>query len=430
MIEKFIDSVLIIDDSKSEIIELENFFIENDIRVNHFTPVELEGKKGYFKNRKLIIVDLFLVDSDNLTSNIARIRKYFKSYIGKEFGSYGIVLWTKHLDNLNAFRDKIKLDQDSYTLPKFIIGLDKTKYLAAGNYKDVIADLESEISKNAGAYFFINWNNLVHLGKEKTTNQIFDLVKDYNKQEDDLRYILLELARNYTGISIAKSNEYVLEHDAIKAMSELLQYDITNSFDKKSQLFENVENIKFSGGSDDENKIFAELNSRLLIDFTNKSQTNVIPGNVYELLNNNPNHTISEVSFKQNRKLKTVNVNDTFKNLKNIIIEVTPPCDFAEDKKSKRSRIISGIMFDYQSDLLDYFKSDSYYRELYPIKYVNDDKLKLIIFDFKYFNSINEDELKNEKNYKIIFRVKDKLFADILQKLSSHTARLGLAVLH
>ena len=106
MIEKFIDSVLIIDDSKSEIEELEKYFIENDIRVNHFTPAELEKKTGVFKNRKLLIIDLFLVDGDNLTSNISRIRKYLKNFIGKEFGNYGVVLWTKHVENLNELGTK------------------------------------------------------------------------------------------------------------------------------------------------------------------------------------------------------------------------------------------------------------------------------------------------------------------------------------
>ena len=302
MIEKFIDSVLIIDDSKSEIEELEKYFIENDIRVNHFTPDELDKKNGVFKNRKLLIIDLFLVDQDNLINNISRIRKYLKSFIGKEFGNYGVVLWTKHLENLNDFRDKIKLDQDAYALPQFIIGLDKTKYLAAGSYNGVITDLENEISKNAGAFFFVNWSNLVQTGKEKATNQIFDLVKDYNKQENDLKFILLKLAHNYTGIPIAKSNEYGLEHDAIKAMTDLVHYYITNSFNSKSNLFDDIENIKYSGSQEDEYKIFGDLNSRLLLDLTNISQSNVLPGNVYEIIINEPNQIISEISFKEDRK--------------------------------------------------------------------------------------------------------------------------------
>lgn len=430
MIEKFIDSVLIIDDSKSEIEELEKYFNENDIRVNHYTPDELEKKTGIFKNRKLIIIDLFLVDGDNLANNISRIRKYLKDFIGKEFGNYGVVLWTKHLENLTEFRDKIKLDHDSYNLPLFILGLDKTKYLTAGSYKGVIEDLEKEISKNAGAFFFVNWSNLVQTGKEKATNQIFDLVKDYNKQENDLKFILLKLAHNYTGIPIAKSNEYGLEHDAIKAMTDLVHYDITNSFNAKSNLFDDIENIKFSGGQDEEYKIFADLNSKLLLDFTNISQSNVLPGNIYEIINSDPNRIISELTYKESSKINLVKINEVFNNVKNIIIEVTPPCDFAQDKKSNRSRFVSGIMFDYAKDFKKYFNNDSFYKELYPIKYGTEDTLKIIVFDFKFFNSINESELKEAGNFKILFRAKDKLFADILQKLSSHTARLGLAVIH
>jgi len=38
--------------------------------------------------------------------------------------------------------------------------------------------------------------------------------------------------------------------------------------------------------------------------------------------------------------------------------------------------------------------------------------------------------LKNSLEYKIIAKAKDKLFADVLQKLSSHTARLGIAILY
>lgn len=429
MIEKFIDSVLIIDDSKSEIEELEKYFFENDIRINHYTPDELERKTGVFKNRKLLIIDLFLVDGDNLTGNISTIRKYLKDFIGKEFGNYGVVLWTKHLEHLDAFRGKIKLDQEVYTLPLFIIGLDKTKYLTAGNYNGVIDDLEKKISKNTGASFFVNWSNLVQVGKEKATNQIFDLVKDYNKQEDDLKFILKKLAHNYTGIPTSKANDYELEHDAIKAMTDLLHHEITNSFKSKTNLFDDIEKIEFSGIKEDEFKIFGDLNSKLLLDFTNFSQSNVLPGNVYELISDDSNNIISELSYRESKKIKTVKTTEVFENVKNIIIEVTPPCDFSQDKKSNRSRFISGIMFDHSKGFKKYFSDQSFYKELYPIKYDNEEALKVIIFDFKFFNSINEAELKNEAKFKILFRAKDKLFADILQKLSSHTARLGLSVI-
>ncbi len=54
----------------------------------------------------------------------------------------------------------------------------------------------------------------------------------------------------------------------------------------------------------------------------------------------------------------------------------------------------------------------------------------MAIFDFYKFQTINESDLINKCKFKVIMKTKDKLFADILQKLSSHTARLGIAALY
>ena len=58
---------------------------------------------------------------------------------------------------------------------------------------------------------------------------------------------------------------------------------------------------------------------------------------------------------------------------------------------------------------------------------IDNDKIFGIILDFRYINNFSEDEVNS--NFEFIFRVKDKLFADILQKMSSYTARLGLSII-
>lgn len=84
-------------------------------------------------------------------------------------------------------------------------------------------------SKNTYS-FFVNWNILVNKGKEKQLNKFLNQLVTILKQEEDLKFILLKLAHNYTGIPIENANDWHLEHDAIKAMSDLVHYDITNSF--------------------------------------------------------------------------------------------------------------------------------------------------------------------------------------------------------
>ena len=43
---------------------------------------------------------------------------------------------------------------------------------------------------------------------------------------------------------------------------------------------------------------------------------------------------------------------------------------------------------------------------------------------------IDDKDLKDASKYKILFRANPKLFADIIQKFSSHAARLGLSIVH
>lgn len=75
-------------------------------------------------------------------------------------------------------------------------------------------------------------------------------------------------------------------------------------------------------------------------------------------------------------------------------------------------------------------KKECFYSEIYPVITPEDTVPQILILDFRYFGSEEDTNLKEAKKYKILFRAKPKLFADIIQKFSSHAARLGLSVIH
>jgi len=192
----------------------------------------------------------------------------------------------------------------------------------------------------------------------------------------------------------------------------MLSYEIIHEHTEIISLFANPEQITFSGTDVEKSKVFASLNSRLFLDFKNIDQAAVIPGNVYEILDKDSFFGVAEAP----------------KGATKILIEITPPCDFSADKKVNRSRVMGGFyLTDFDSKgQKEKFLKENYYKELDGL--IIDEKLppQKVRFDFRYFGSINEADLKDIKQYKLVFRFKDKLFADILQKLSSHIARLGL----
>lgn len=462
MIEDFIDSALIIDDSANEIEELLAFLIRKDIWVKHLTPEEI-GNRGTekFRNRRIIFLDLFLVDSDTQIGNIARIRRILRDTFGKNFGTYGIVLWTKHLEHLNDFRSKIALDEELYMLPLFIVGMDKSKYLAARTFDGVMEDLELELKNNSAATFFIKWSTFITKGRDNAVMNIYGLEKNYEHQSENIKFLLFQLAKNFSGIPIDKIGTHNITQDAVKAFCDLLNYEILSACSEDNFLFEGITELlykyvinhdcyEYSSNNhihinNDNNKfyknstiitisdkrltpqkeaveylnkaivrMYSEINSKLLIDCKNLKQDVVIPGNIYSVLVDS-HFKISDDKLPPNATP--------------IVIEVTPPCDFSNDKKGGISRIVSGFICDYSMDVIkSHVKGDYMYKEFWPIQ-VDNTSPKIIAFDFKYFGSLAENHLKNDRQYKLLFRAKDKLFADILQKLSSHTARLGLAVI-
>lgn len=464
MLKDFISSALIIDDSKEEIEKLKEFLEGEDIWVKHYTPAEIETltkSQQPFNNRKLIFLDLYLNDRENIENNIARIRSYFSGIIGNDFGTYGIVLWTKHTDEFNSFVERIYKTANKYTPPLFVVPLEKNQFLAKGDFSRVLEKLEEKLSNDLASSFFVEWNKAVKKGSDNTISTLYSLFETNKNKQKYLEAVLFKLACNYTGIPVnitqtdnsegakeivkesLKMVNPFLQMDLVKSLMGSLQVEISNSYKNIEHLFTNPVNLVYEP-SDEKTHIFSKLNSLLLLDFHNLLQEIVLPGNIYEVLeNNNPiyiNHFYSKqneiiidehIDFKDMAKDETGNVFETPKNIKRIVIEITPPCDFAGNKKQLQSRIIGGIILEYSNKLKEkYFKGDGFYSFLCPISFNGFEKPQMIIFDFYKFQTINEENLRNIDKYKIIAKAKDRLFADILQKLSAHTARLGIAILY
>jgi len=434
MLQEFITSALIIDDSEHEIEKLKEYLEDKDIWVKHYTPTELDKKTSPFNNRKLIFLDLYLENQNTLENNIAKIRSYFSTIIGKDFGTYGIVLWTKHTDEAGAFIERIYKTANKYTPPLFVLPLEKNEFLRKGSFEGVLEKLEEGLTGDVSSSFFIEWNKAVKKGSDNTITTLYSLFETNDKKNKYLEAILFKLACNYTGIPEGTIEGYDLQNDLVKSLMDSLQFEISSNYKNIPNLFDDPKDYVYNDTVEEKTKVFSKLNSLLMLDTQNCNQDSVIPGNFYEVLDHNSPLYIKEVIYR--KKSENLDSHDDFKeiNKRRICIEVTPPCDFAQNKKQSLSRIVGGIQMDFNKEILkgnnSPFKTDNYYTFLYPVNIGGFENPQMIIFDFYKFQTLQENQLKNPANFKILMKAKDKLFADVLQKLSSHTARLGIAIMY
>ena len=179
MLEDCINSAIIVDDKEDEIEDLMNVLTANGIYVEFH---EYKGDfhvagEGHLKNRNLIFMDLML--NNNSTQNRENISIVIsvlaKLTNGPYFGSYGLIVWTKHDEFINDLKDslsKVSLakenDQDEEETdssdeeeiitdihldnpPLFVVGLSKSKYNKGNgiyDYNSLQNDLEQELFEN------------------------------------------------------------------------------------------------------------------------------------------------------------------------------------------------------------------------------------------------------------------------------------------
>ena len=449
LFDEFVNSAIVVDNVESELKPLVGLLRKKDIRVDSF----LYGKnriKTFHRNRQLIFIDMILnedsrMDAENMSMVIDTLHKL----CADDFGLYGLVVWTKHPEKIGDLKARISKaaftkenatgtnadDEEETTQvkiipPLFILALNKNKYIKAGyDYSSLPQDLDVALKKDKSACFFVKWSMSVMLAKDDAVKGIYNMVDNYCEQSARIPFLLYKLALNHTGAPSCHSNITV---DAYKAFDELLYSEL--AIQQKNVVapqFSKVTSNPFGEDAGVLQTISAKLNERICIDSSSLPTKVVVPGNVYLLKDTKSPLKIDIGDGFCKNILEKVDV----KTIKYVAIELTPPCDFSQLKKIY-SRLVGGIVFDIPLGInskkkklnfkIDHKELGDKTYALYPIT-IGDDKVRCIFFDFRYLQTISEIKLKNAKKFELWFRAKPKFFADVLQKFSSHAARLGLS---
>lgn len=437
-----LNRVLIIDDKEEETIGLRQVLEADDVAVEYVNPTKLAGIE-FHRNRQIVFMDLMLDgDVNHLKSNISRIINILRNNITSSMGLYGLVVWTSHENEVEALKESLgkayKADIEGtvnqgqvqivgartpmpvkpITPPLFVVSLDKNKYNQNG-YTTLLTDLEAELTKDTAAYFFTTWYGSVIKGVSKSVNDIYSLAPEYPKRKDELKYLLYILGLNHIGVDKGRNYDKITD-DAFKAFDELLSSDLTSMQRGTMDLFNPVPQKQWGGDTTKKKKVSALLNTKLFIDKDNLSDQHIVPGNVYKVLNANSPLAI------QNKPQDLAQFNLQYQN---IAIELTPPCDFSH--KKIYSRLIAGYAFDatgLSKNNLEEIEKILTGDKIYNVWLVMiDSKIMILSFDFRYLFTPTDADMKDPAQFTLWFRAKPRLFADVLQKFSSHAARLGLA---
>lgn len=463
-IEDFIQRVIVIDNKPKEVKGLLNAMESIDVTADF---IDVSQEDGAFRvinhNRQLVFIDLLVADDnpDNYKTNISKLIKILSELIGTDFGPYGLVVWSKHPEYENALLERLNTavinihenqnnnstteDNDEEAVevdlhikvpPLFVICLNKGEYFGSdGGTWDInklLQDLNAKLQEDTAASFFIEWYQAVKKAAFKSISSVFNISDDYGKRDVQVKYLLMNLAHNETGSKIKDHN---LTMAAYKSFNTLLNSELYNEVREVDHPdFKDFKEKPFGNEVETLQTISAKLNMRLFIESDALPRNEILPGYVYKINKNSP------LGIKDTHKLPITYIDDNNEpqetkdyQVEYIAVELTPPCDSAH--KKVYSRLVGGYIFDlplgkYKKDKHKHFFfepsiGDKTYA-LFPIILPGSENVKAIVFDFRYLWTPSDDDILNSGQYKLLFKFTQPLFADILQKFSSHASRLGL----
>lgn len=459
-IEDVINRAVVIDNKEEEGSAIAKALSDADVHTDFILVDDgsIDEINTFIHPRELIVADLLLNENKNeAITNISRLIGIINKLQPKDSKFYGIIIWTKHKELAQDFLDRISRvvkiggekkdecnEEDEVITqvfltnpPLFILCLDKMGYMKDGrwNFNDLLQDINAKLTESKTAYFSLKWKQTINKSIENVTNDIFRLSTDYKKHEEELSYILKALSQNETG----EKENVNLAIGAYKAFDNLLHSELSSII--RNENLPDLSGITENPYGDNISKLqemSAKINTSLFIDSQNLNTQEVIPGNIYRILDSNsyltvPSGEVVEIPIKGegDKYVRSKNYNKV-----DIAIELTPPCDFTN--KKIYSRFVGGYVFDVplgknkvgKRDLVfDSPREDKRYA-VSPIVVPGEDKVKCIVFDFRYLWTLNENEVLDNTKYALWFKAKPGLFADILQKFSSHASRLGINDIH
>ena len=447
-IENMLDRVVVIDNREDEIEDLVVKLKDFDISVDKYVVSDdYSSLPVMTRNRQLIFIDLMLDEDEGHTAtNIARVIQILKHIVGKGFGPYGLVIWSKHTNKMKDVITRLTTastslpstdeqhsdDEDEVSVgifldnpPLFVIDVDKIQFKSTGewDFSNLMSVLNQRLQESNASYFFLRWLSVTRQASQDTIDSIYRLTSDYQSKEAEISHLLYLLAFNHTGIS---HNYPGITSDSYKAFSDMLHPKI-NALTSGEPIpdFSKVDtSFKFK----DEDFVLARLNEILFIDGIGIEQSEIVPGNIYQIMEEDsplivkPEQRVKLQKMKPNGK-DTIGYYDY--DCVPIAIELTPPCDFSNKKIA--SRLVGGYIVNYAANIGNkkLRSSDKYYI-LPPVTLPGEETIKYVIFDFRHLFTPTDENLRNASKYKVLFRANHSLFSDILQKFSSHAARLGL----
>ncbi|APF17523.1 hypothetical protein Calab_2006 [Caldithrix abyssi DSM 13497] len=411
--------VVLIDDKFKEALPLIRVLSQERIAVTFFSGRIEELPSEPFQDVRIIFMDMVLdgLDGADDKTIISTLMGVVKKIVSPESGPFILAVWTKHPEKVekvqNALREEgfyliqINLEKEYF----FKMSEDGKEWLFDENkFDDLKKKLKEKTQEIEIFETFIIWENLIHDSASETVNEVSRFSEYNDAWNDEIKKIFYNLSKAWAG----RREDDVAVKDSFYSFHQIFN-DI---LERKTQSIETAD-VVFEEG-ELSNEVKGKINFRILADTSTYEK--VYPGIVYKVHSLESSFMSDILNENDDKRLNLI-----IRGSIPVLIEVSPVCDFVQNKM-RMSRMIKGVLLpdsveNYNSVWRKIKKSASF---LYvsPVIYYGNSVFRMVL-DFRYFTS---EPLSNQER-ETIFRIRKDILNDIQTRLAFHVNRTGVLFL-
>lgn len=445
--------IVIVDDRIDEALPLISLFSKNGAPVTYFNGQMDELPETPLKDVRIVFMDLRLsqgkLETKTIVSSFVSI---IKRLISPNNGPFVLFLWSKHdadyLPNVTeCFQDVLKKLK-----PTILLNMDKGSLLIEedGELKYSLSGIEerlkTELARTGALELFILWENLVHLSAAETVSAFSSLYDTKDDWIKNMPIIFKALVKSRIGKNYNNATKEQIFTEGLCAFNgaflDYLEKNISEcNFQDVNMMVPVQEELN-------DLKIQAKINTRLHLQSVKFPH---VPGTLYRYDEQEKsrffgkyNTFISEcidmnlvlsdmaidfgLDLKQlyanSKKLKPVfemDKREFIESLTPILLEVSPGCDFAQQKWTVH-RLLPGLAVPYY--YFKFIRRSDYLMPTPPFE-INE-TIYGFVFDLRYLTSLPLSEFAKIENMRDMCVFRQELISLIQTNLGRHVSRLGI----
>lgn len=346
--------VLVVDDKEEE-----GLHIALALHREGFSPWFVKYDQAHLQNKVYgshsgvwcVVMDIDLLGGgltgSESTLAFGTVESAILALLEENNGPFVLVTWSRHDESAAGLFEHLKERLPERMRPFKLLQLDKESFLSESS--DLCVDLRRGLGEIPALSCLMNWENAARSSACEVSQTLFEAAKGIGSGDtgNNLRHVLCSLARAHAGKTLRQEN--VLS-SLYSVLAPLLADRIQTSCPPESGLLEESPQDR---PTDIDGNWWRQVNAMLHLDFPPNYCSG--PGTAYEfplpesdlpvplcppdkreefIRKHFPWEKGSGLSYK--RGINTLNINDC----KLVIVDVTPPCDYAQEKSGWRKFVV------------------------------------------------------------------------------------------